>query len=65
VIVSPAGRALQEQLREVFIALRELDKHQPGEVAELVAAAVSTIRNFKPQAFLAAVAPTPNHGDRT
>lgn len=56
-IASPAGRAMQEQLRELFLALRELDKQNPHEVAELVTATVATIRNWKPQVLLAAVAP--------
>lgn len=55
-ITSPAGAALQEQLRELFAALRELDKHQPHEVSHLLGTTITTIRSWKPQALL--VAPT-------
>lgn len=56
-ITSPAGQALQEELRQVFLALRELDKVNSHEVAQIVAATLSTIRNWKPQALLAAGVP--------
>jgi hypothetical protein len=62
VIASDAGRVLQEQLRTLFIDLRELDKTNSAECDELVAATVATLRNWKPLELLAAVGPAVGGG---
>ena len=55
-IVTEAGRAVQQQLHAAFLALTELDKHHPQEVRELLTATIATIRSWKPQALLVAEA---------
>lgn len=52
-ITTPAGQALAKQSVELLEAMKELDKHAPHEVGELLAAWVSHVRSWKPQALLA------------
>ncbi len=47
-INSPAGQALLEQLRQVFGALVELDKHRSAEVDALCAVVVGHLRSWRP-----------------
>lgn len=61
-ITSPAGQALQQQLREVFLALVELDKHAPHEVTELVSSTVAHIRSWKPLLVAAPNSPEVRRG---
>lgn len=52
-ITSPEGQAIAKKSLELLEEMKELDKRQPQEVAELLAAWLSHARSWKPQAFLA------------
>lgn len=56
-ITTPAGQALAKQSVELLEAMKELDKHVPHEVTELLAAWVTHIRSWKPQALLSTEVP--------
>lgn len=51
-ITTPAGQALAKQSVELLEGLKELDKHAPHEVEQLLAAWVSHVRSWKPQVLV-------------
>lgn len=54
-ITSPAGQTIAQQSVELLEAMKELDKHRPDEVTELLAAWIAHVRSWKPQALLTEV----------